>query len=198
MSAPHDARQGGFTYIGVLLFIAMLSAVMGVAGTVWSTASRRDREAELLFVGDQIRQAVVEFRDTVPSGQQARFPRSFDELLLDKRFPTVRRHLRKVYLDPITGAADWVLIPAPGGGFAGVHSPSLQRPIKESDFPRDDVDFDGAKSYAEWIFAYPDVGPGGSSPGPATTFKLPAFGNTPPGGASPMSSDPATLKPGPP
>lgn len=174
-------RERGFTYIGALLAIALLSAGLAAAGALWSVASKRDREAELLFVGGQFRQAIMDFHDVVPAGQQSRFPRNFDELLLDKRWPVTRRHLRKVFLDPMTGAADWVLVPAPGSGISGVHSRSLDKPLKHSGFSEDDRDLENAPNYTLWVFGYPSgaaVGAAAASQPPG--FKLPSLGTLTP------------------
>ena len=55
---PRTCRSApaGFTYIGLLFAVAILGITLGAVGVVWSTQIRRDKEAELLFVGDQIRQ----------------------------------------------------------------------------------------------------------------------------------------------
>ena len=43
------AQQGGFTYLGVLFLIAVMGMGLASAGELWSTASRRDRERQLLW-----------------------------------------------------------------------------------------------------------------------------------------------------
>ena len=35
------------------------------------------------------------------------FPKAMDELLLDRRYLNPRRCLRRPYLEPITGSAEW-------------------------------------------------------------------------------------------
>lgn len=151
-------RQRGFTYVGLLLLVAMSSAALAAAGTLWSVESRREKEAELLFIGDQFAQAIASFRDRTPGGQVQRFPRDLQELLEDKRWPTVRRHLRQVYVDPMTGQRDWGLVAAPGGGVMGVYSLAPQRPFKRGGFAQGLEDFGLANSYQEWRFVY--VAPG--------------------------------------
>ncbi|MCL5061183.1 MAG: type II secretion system GspH family protein, partial [Candidatus Thermoplasmatota archaeon] len=52
------ASQSGFAYLFALMLIALIGMGLAAAGTLWRTDSRRAREAELLFVGDQYRQAI--------------------------------------------------------------------------------------------------------------------------------------------
>ncbi len=146
-------RQRGFTYVGLLLAVALLGAGLAATGSLWSIHAQREREAELLFAGDQIRAAIKRYYEEVPLGQQHRFPQRLDELLLDRRWPTVRRHLRRVYLDPMTGS-DWVLVPAPGGGILGVHSRSTAAPLKRQGFGRLDTAFEDAAQLSDWRFVY--------------------------------------------
>ena len=80
------SRQSGFTYIGLLFAIVILGITLSSVGVVWSTQIRRDREAELLYVGDQIRTAIGHYRN---SGSQ--YPQALTDLLLDERTPAVRR-----------------------------------------------------------------------------------------------------------
>lgn len=141
--------QSGFTYLGLMFAIAIIGITLATVGVVWSTQIRREKEAELLFAGDQIRTAIGRY---LASGGQ--YPRELTDLLEDKRFPQARRYLRRLYIDPMTGAADWQLIEAPGGGFVGVASSSQDKPIKIANFPKADADFDKAECYCEWRFIY--------------------------------------------
>jgi hypothetical protein len=88
-----------------------------------------------------------------PAGKP-RFPRALEDLVEDNRFPVPRRHLRRVYPDPLSGKADWALIDAPGGGIAGVHSRSEAKPLKIGNFAPPDVKFEGAERYSDWKFAF--------------------------------------------
>lgn len=147
-------RQRGFTYVGLLLLVAMSSAALAAAGSLWSVEARRAKEAELLFVGMQFTRAIAAFRERTPAGQQQRFPRTLEELLDDKRWPTTRRHLRQVWVDPMTGTREWGLVLAPGGGIMGVHSLSEATPLKIAGFPPEFEDFGTATNYQGWRFVY--------------------------------------------
>ena len=147
-------RQEGFTYVGLLLLLALASTALAGAGTLWSIESRRDKEAELLFIGAQFADAITSFREHAPAGQMERFPRRLEELLDDKRWPSTRRHLRQVFVDPMTGSRDWGLVRGPGGEIMGVHSLAGGAPLKKGNFPGQWVTFAQARSYRDWRFVY--------------------------------------------
>jgi len=143
------ARQSGFTYIGLLFAIVILGITLSSVGVVWSTQIRRDREAELLYVGDAIRSAIGHYRAAGGS-----YPAALTDLVQDERTPVVRRFLRRVYLDPITNSSDWELIMAPEGGILGVASKSQDKPIKQTGFAPVYAAFGNADCYCGWKFIY--------------------------------------------
>ena len=147
-------RQQGFTYLGLLYAVALSGIALAGAGTLWSTDAKRAREAELLFVGEQFRHAILTFHEQAPTGQPHRFPRDLQELLDDKRWPTRRRHLRKVFVDPMTRSTEWGVVKAPGGGVMGVYSQSEDAPLKRAGFSSEHAHFADAKSYQDWQFAF--------------------------------------------
>ena len=100
--------QRGFTYIWLLLAIALTTVGLAAVAEVASTAIRRDKEAELLFVGNQYVRAIALYNASTPSGAQ-QYPQRLEDLLADKRYPSVRRYLRRVYADPMTGSTEWGL-----------------------------------------------------------------------------------------
>lgn len=150
MVNTRPAAQSGFTYLSVIFILAILSGGLALLGEVWDSAARRDKEAELLFVGQQYRQAIERYY----LGGQRQYPRSLDDLLKDPRRPTTERYLRTRYLDPITGTAQWGIVQAPGGGIMGVHSLSDQAPLKTANFRRRDSGFENLVTYADWKFIY--------------------------------------------
>lgn len=146
--------QRGFTYLGLLLSVALLGAGLAAAGSVWSVHAQREREAELLFVGNQYRRAITAYYNDVPLGQRHRFPARLDDLLLDKRWPTTNRHLRRLYADPMTGSTDWGIVPAPSGGILGVYSRSSAVPLKRQGFGRHYEAFEDAATLQDWRFVF--------------------------------------------
>jgi type II secretory pathway pseudopilin PulG len=126
----------GFTYLGLLFFVAITAAALAALGQRWSMAAQRERERELEFRGQEIARAIEAYVATSPQGPAA-YPRSLDDLLIDGRGVRPRHHLRRAYADPFTGEPDWVLIrpPAGGPGFYGVHSRSEQLLLRRSAEP---------------------------------------------------------------
>ena len=153
-SIQRRAQQRGFTYLALLFAIALHGAVLAAAGSVWSTAEKRERERELLFVGDQFRSAIAAYARGGP-GIQGQLPRTLDDLLLDPRFPVNTRHLRRIFVDPITWKAEWGLVRTPdGNAIVGVYSLSDQAPLKKAHFEPADRAFEGAARYSDWKFVY--------------------------------------------
>jgi type II secretory pathway pseudopilin PulG len=146
-------RERGFTYLWILFAVAILGASLGAAAESWTTAQRREKERQLLFVGNQYQQAIGRYFEATP-GPAKRFPPSLEALLKDPRFPGTQRYLRKLYPDPVTGSDEWGLVEAPGGGILGVYSLSEARPLKVAHFSGDAKDFEGREKYSEWVFVY--------------------------------------------
>jgi len=174
-------RELGFTYVWLLVAVAVMAAGLAAIGEVASTAAKREKEAELLFVGDQFARAIAEYSASSPGAPQ--YPQKLEELLADKRYPNLRRYLRRVYPDPMTGRADWGLVRGPGGGIVGVHSQSMERPLKTANFPKGYESFTGAAVYSAWRFV-PQAGGGG-----------PAARDKPTAPAAPAAAQAAPAKP---
>lgn len=148
MSGEAPRGQRGFTYIALVFAIAVLGITLGAVGILWSTQVRREKEQQLLWVGDQYRAAIVRYR-----AGTGRLPGALDDLLTDELGPKPRHFIRQLYPDPMTGQADWQTIEGPGGGIMGVFSSSKDVPIKVANFPQRYKDFEQAETYADWKFS---------------------------------------------
>ena len=156
--------QEGFTYIGVLLAIALIGTQLALAGVVWSFAQTRQKERELLFVGGQFRTAISQYYLN-PKGPQKEYPRRLEDLLKDPRYPGTVRHLRKIYADPITAKKRWGLVRLPNGGIIGVYSLSEEAPIKTGNFRPAELSFTNKQRYADWKFVHAFGAQGVAAPG---------------------------------
>ena len=165
----------GFTYIGMLVAVVLIGISLAVAGQVWSTTAKRERERELLFVGGQFRQAIGSYFEASPGVKQ--YPGKLEELLQDQRFPVVKRHLRKIYVDPITGSRDWGLVRM-GERIVGVYSRSDDKPLKVENFAPEDSAFAGGAAYSDWRFVYAPAAAPGAEPTPNPAQAVPP-GNQP-------------------
>lgn len=137
--------QRGFTYLTALLLIAASGFGLAAIGETWSHSRQREKEAELLWIGAQFRQAIGLYYQRSP-GAVKRYPEKLEDLIEDRRFFTAQRYLRRIYVDPMTGKAEWDLIAAPGGGFMGVQSLSTKRAVRRLE--------DRETAYKDWKFTY--------------------------------------------
>jgi type II secretory pathway pseudopilin PulG len=145
--------QRGYALLMALLTVALVGLASLVPLQQHQIAQQRERERELLWVGEQYRQAIASYRAASPSGALA-YPRNLQDLLQDPRFPQARRHLRRLYADPFTGRKQWTLIAAPGaaGSFIGVASTAAVAPLKRHGFAPWQADFETATTVADWRF----------------------------------------------
>jgi type II secretory pathway pseudopilin PulG len=161
-----------------MAFIALFGLALSAAAVVWSTATQREREEELLFVGQEFRAAIARYRER-NQARADRLPRELTDLLQDDTQVPTQRYLRKLYVDPMTGKRDWGLVRAPTGGILGVYSTSSKAPLRKSRFPAALKDFAEARKYSDWRFIVQDEGADESSPGrrPGERLRLPGSGN---------------------
>lgn len=152
-------NEGGAILLILLIGVTILGILGSIAGTSWKTIVQRNKEKDLLWKGGQIRNAIGQYYEYSGSGfgSPKAFPTDLESLLKDKRFLETRRHLRRLYLDPMTGE-DWVLVKDPVGRIMGVHSGSTKEPFKQDAFSDLNKDFAGKQSYSEWLFVYEPTG----------------------------------------
>jgi len=167
------ADQRGISLLVVLVMMVVVGLAAGVAGSTWQTIVQRARETELLWRGDQYRKAIQSYYGQ-GSGQVRQYPAKLEDLLKDPRSLATKRHLRRLYPDPMTGG-DWALIKDAGGRVIGVHSTSTKKPFQQDGFPEEYENFAGANSYAAWEFVWKPV----STQQRAKTGATPAPGATP-------------------
>ncbi|WP_339389912.1 type II secretion system protein [Nitrosovibrio sp. Nv4] len=160
-------QEKGFTYLWVMFIVAMTGLALAGAGQLWRTEARREKEKELMFVGEQFRLAIGSYYESSPGTK--RYPDSLEKLLSDDRFPIVKRHLRKVFIDPMTGVPEWGLIQKSGSGITGVYSLSAREPLKRANFHQRYAAFGEAENYRDWKFIYLPGDVGGAMPQPQPT-----------------------------
>jgi len=77
---------------------------------------------------------VISYLSATPAKQPS-YPPSLKALLKDPRYPNIRRHLRKLYVDPLTGSQQWgTMMSIDGKGIIGIYSLSTAKPIKIGNF----------------------------------------------------------------
>lgn len=153
MRLRYRSHQHGLTYLALIFGVAILSIAFAVTSEMWSTVQRRDKERELLIIGNQFREAIGRYYDTSPGGAK-QYPHSLEDLLKDNRQLVPQRHLRKIFRDPITLEPKWGLVESPLGGIMGVYSLSNQPPLKAANFELRNKEFEGKQKYSDWKFVY--------------------------------------------
>jgi type II secretory pathway pseudopilin PulG len=110
MHQAQVTRDDGYAMVALLVAMALMAVMMSAALPVWRQAAQREKEAELIWRGQQYDRALQLFR------RKASAPGAPNlDILIQQKF------LRKKYKDPITGG-DFELKPV------GAMSPGTQRP----------------------------------------------------------------------
>lgn len=190
-------RQRGYTYIGLLVSVAILGMMLTMVARVWRTTEQRERETQLLWIGHAYRMAIASY---YALGHQ--YPPTLQVLLRDDRFPIPTHHLRRLYADPMTGKPDWTLLTSPTGqGIVGVASSSQARPVKHDGFDKIDESFKDADCYCAWKFAYLTNAWGRLLPGQGIPVipgpPIPVPPGSAPGSSPGVGGAPGTVNPGP-
>ena len=165
------AGQRGTILLTLLFLVVLLGLAASLAGQALKDYVQREREDELLWRGQQYRQAIASY----VKGQSGvhMYPSSLEDLLRDPRYPGVVRHLRRPYDDPMTGQP-WELIRDGGNRVVGVRSSSTLKPFRQDGFDKELETFSGKGSYREWEFVYV---PAKAGAGQSTQGSAPPAGN---------------------
>lgn len=143
--------QRGFTYIWAMAAVAVLGIGLAALGTAWGEASRRQREEDLLRIGEIYARAIASYYHASP-GALKRYPASLDDLLVDRRLIGTRRHIRRLYADPLRSGQAWGVVRAADGGVRGVYSQSSGRPLRREVLDLGVTVLPVALRYSEWQF----------------------------------------------
>lgn len=146
-------RERGFTYLMALFALGIVALVAVRAVPLVETFEQREKEDELLFIGQQFREAIKSYYESTP-GTVKRYPARLEDLLLDRRFVGVKRHLRRIYVDPMTQKAEWGLVRDSDGSIIGIHSLADNVTIKRGGFRGVDAMLTGVTYYRQWQFVY--------------------------------------------
>ena len=174
--APQRLACAGFTYLGLIILVAIIGLVGAAGLKMGALMQRRAAELALLDIGVQFAEALKSYAAATPRGQPPQ-PPSIKELLRDPRFPGVRRHLRRQFVDPITGNAEWGVSYLSGEtGVTGFHSLSTARPIKIGNFAPWLRELEGKSAYREWEFGLAQApeaaGPAAGDPNQISPMEL--------------------------
>lgn len=190
--------QAGFTYLGLIIFVAIVGLVGAATLKVGSLLQRAAAEEELLEIGAAYSAALDSYAAATPRGATP-YPPSIKELLKDPRFPGVRRHLRKVFVDPLTGKAEWGIEYLGGGevGIVAIHSLSEAQPLKIANFDSRFRGLDGKEKISQWRFTASErsLAPAGPAPAPAQPGTTAPPPTVPPPPAPAVEEPPVVTEP---
>ncbi|MDI6748686.1 MAG: type II secretion system protein [Pseudomonadota bacterium] len=158
----NGSREAGFTYVALLIAIALIAVGATRVLETGAQLQLREQEAELIAIGQEFRAALKSYAEATPLGQPDA-PQELTELLRDPRHPGTKRHLRRLYRDPLTGSKRWGLVRAPDGRILGIHSLSTSPTLRRSGFPVGLEAFAQAQRHDEWVFALQPVPAGATA-----------------------------------
>lgn len=208
--SPRRRAEAGFTLVALMVMIAVMSIMLGVVIQTATFQMQREKEAELIFRGNQYVEAIRLYRQ-----KYGRYPMTLKEIWEAKP-----RVIRKKWKDPITNSYNWGLVhqgrgvnrirpPRAGGvGFSPTATPT-PRPTPTPSFgtgfgkPPKEVGpiigvysrsckkslkiLDGRQTYCEWKFVLKPARGKPATPGGA---RAPAAGTPRPGVLPPTRGRP--------
>lgn len=124
LPAPRQAWQCGFTLIEMLVVMTLIALLLTLAVPRYFTALDNGRARVQ-------QQNVATLRDAIDKfyADQGRYPNALDELV-------GKKYLRQIPLDPVTEAANWVVIaptdPTLGNVYDVQPAPLTGKPVAES------------------------------------------------------------------
>ena len=89
----------------------------------------------------------------MPAGVH-QYPTSLSDLISYPRTLQLKRHLRQLHADPMTGSIDWRFLKTPDGMILGVASQSNQAPLKRANFDMFEAEFGNAASICDRKFVF--------------------------------------------
>ena len=187
----------------MVFFVAMLGLVGAATLKVDTLLRRAAAEQDLLEIGAAFSEALRSYAAATPRGYPTA-PPTLQDLLKDPRFPGTRRHLRKIFVDPVTGKDEWgIVYQGDKVGVLAVYSLSQAQPLKVANFDARFLNFENKEHLSEWKFtatgqgvsvtAPNNIAPPGTPGTPAPLF--PAPGTAPDAPPAPPPAQPAQPEP---
>jgi len=136
----------------MVFFVAMLGLVGAATLKVDTLLRRAAAEQDLLEIGAAFSEALRSYAAATPRGYPTA-PPTLQDLLKDPRFPGTRRHLRKIFVDPVTGKDEWgIVYQGDKVGVLAVYSLSQAQPLKVANFDARFLNFENKEHLSEWKF----------------------------------------------
>lgn len=145
--------QRGFTLLALLVAMAMLALASHGVMFVVSQQAQREREARMLRIGAEFVRAIGSYYRESP-GSNKIYPPTLNDLIEDRRFVGIKRHMRELYGDPVNANLEWQEIREAGNGIKGVRSKSEGTPIRSGALDLGDLLLPAAARYSDWQFVF--------------------------------------------
>jgi type II secretory pathway pseudopilin PulG len=146
-------RQFGFTYVSLLFALILFGLGLAQVGPLLADQTQRDRERELLLIGEEVVAAIRAYHLGTP-GAAKRLPVGWPDLLEDRRSVQVRRHLRRVPRDPLTNSTEWEIVRDSSGAMLGIRSKAAGKPFRTAGLAMSASTRGPAARYSDWSFIY--------------------------------------------
>jgi type II secretory pathway pseudopilin PulG len=170
----HDAQvnrpEAGYAMAALLVAMALMAVFMAAAMPVWRHAAVREKEAELIWRGQQYDRAIQLYRRKTSAPGAPNL-----DLLVEQKF------LRKKYKDPITGG-DFELKPVGAAGMVNL-PPGVRQPrrttgqliggVRSKSKDKSIRVLNGRDRYNQWEFAYVPYSATPAAPGTTTPAGAP-------------------------
>ena len=124
-----NVKSRGFAYLTLLVVLAVMALVLSSASVSQSHQSKREKEAQLMFIGEQFYGAIASYYAS-SQDQTKRYPTKLEQLLVDNRGIKPKHHLRQIFQDPMTQKMDWGLVLNTQKQIIGVFSLSNETLLK--------------------------------------------------------------------
>ena len=137
--------------MAVLAILALLGVALAAVGTRWADRVQREREQDLLRVGQLYAQAILAYHRGSP-GSDKTWPKNLEDLLLDPRMLGTVRYLRSPYADPMVPGQPFALIRAADDTIRGVYSTGAATPFRQGTVDLGVTVLAPAQHYSDWQF----------------------------------------------
>ncbi len=111
--------EQGFTYVGVLIAVAVMGVLLMSGAHLWVGVRDRDVLAETRWRGEQYAKAIKSYGDA-SVGSLRQYPKNLQDLVIDYRYILKKRHLRRLYENPSAKDGQWELVLTPDGSIRAV------------------------------------------------------------------------------
>lgn len=145
------AQQRGYVLVWLLALMALAGCGLAAVGEIWSLDAQRDRERELVQVGGQYAQAIASYYYASPPTKRE-FPRTLQALIEDTRSTPPRRHLRRLFPDPMAPGKPWGVVQRADGAILGVYSDNDGRPVTQVEVESGGITLPVVGQYRDWKF----------------------------------------------